>query len=741
MPEKKEVFTPQELLTKAEQEEMKATYLAWSDAEYKKKAEPILRNRCAYFEIKGNSTFNSLEKSINTNGSMVSVPNKNFLLTPEEVSFIFDNVNPAKVWKYLSTFEVEIKRDREGEISTITPKITYNRLSYTVMVLTAIYHLTESPENISYQSREVNKTNGKVIVEEHYFDRRSRILIDKGAEVYLIPIKDGIIRDARTYFKDNLEKYKWKTFKTDILDEVVSRFKLNSKQENELSKTIESFKLNSDFPFLISPYKVALLLRAYDLNSGMPKIHLNEALDRLTYGTSEPSEEDKQKYDDLSEPYRRKALSALFKSTVVLQLGDIVHELISDKNTYNLYDKIQKQLPNFIVYQVAKGKDVTLKQLKTKKGAVKNPMEATIFLQGKQGAGKSTFVKNLALGHNYEIEKLDSNEQQTVFKRSQAVTLELGEGTAFKKSDVESLKREQTSTGADINLKYENGLTHFDYSAVMISTINQLDVLKDGTGERRNWPLVVDEKQVRSLSQDDFCTLGATLLIDMLSGNLNHDLSVIETEEDLRYKKAIFGQTDPVLDNLIEWFVDALATNAFQWRISGSDLVLPNRKTLQALINTDEETSKKRLYADKLTGLICGVEGANPNFRDRVHGGKKIKVSIKGLSMALFDDEDKLEKLLAEGKTALNPKQKEAIAVRTLYKQYPEDLENEVIYNELASLFNLSFARVRYYVEATEYSKIETLKKVKSMLSNDSESTQNEQEEDSILIDDDDLPF
>jgi putative DNA primase/helicase len=135
------------------------------------------------------------------------------------------------------------------------------------------------------------------------------------------------------------------------------------------------------------------------------------------------------------------------------------------------------------------------------------------IIGGKQGIGKSTFVKVL-YGSDWFGEiacKLD-DKQDIAEEIAGKWGCELPELSAFHKSDHNAAKMFLRRTRDDVRMSYDRRVSEFARQAVFWGTTNDLKVLKDPTGNRSYW-MVICEKEtfidVHSLAQEREALWGA----------------------------------------------------------------------------------------------------------------------------------------------------------------------------------------------------------------------------------------
>ena len=112
----------------------------------------------------------------------------------------------------------------------------------------------------------------------------------------------------------------------------------------------------------------------------------------------------------------------------------------------------------------------------------------TMILQGSQGIGKSTFLKQLAMDDSWFNDSLDSLDSD---KAVQSITgswiIELAELKSLARTagGVESVKRFLTATQDKYRIPYERRADTFYRQCVFAGTTNKDDFLQDETGNRR----------------------------------------------------------------------------------------------------------------------------------------------------------------------------------------------------------------------------------------------------------------
>lgn len=119
----------------------------------------------------------------------------------------------------------------------------------------------------------------------------------------------------------------------------------------------------------------------------------------------------------------------------------------------------------------------------------------TIVFTGNQGAGKTRLFKDLTSGvSDYFLEgaTLNPESKDSVLTVCSHWIVELGELDAtFKKSEIAQLKAFLTRNMDTLRRPYARKDSNFPRRTVFAGTVNDLEFLRDSTGNRRFWPIEV----------------------------------------------------------------------------------------------------------------------------------------------------------------------------------------------------------------------------------------------------------
>ena len=122
-------------------------------------------------------------------------------------------------------------------------------------------------------------------------------------------------------------------------------------------------------------------------------------------------------------------------------------------------------------------------------------VDDVVILQGRQGCGKSTLVRWLALEDDWAAEVQNIKNEKDVGEALQGKWIvELGELSAFASNGTgaEEIKQFVSKQRDRYRVPYEKAAQDFPRQCVFIGTTNDFQPLRDRTGNRRFYPLRVD---------------------------------------------------------------------------------------------------------------------------------------------------------------------------------------------------------------------------------------------------------
>lgn len=138
---------------------------------------------------------------------------------------------------------------------------------------------------------------------------------------------------------------------------------------------------------------------------------------------------------------------------------------------------------------------VTRKALTAAVARIFNPgvkFDYMLTIIGPQGAGKSLLLDKL--GGDWFSDSLTTVQGKEAYEQLQGVwIIEMGELSATRKADNEAIKHFLTKREDIFRVAYGRQVSAFPRQCIFIGTTNDHDFLKDRTGNRRFWPVVVGE--------------------------------------------------------------------------------------------------------------------------------------------------------------------------------------------------------------------------------------------------------
>lgn len=192
----------------------------------------------------------------------------------------------------------------------------------------------------------------------------------------------------------------------------------------------------------------------------------------------------------------------------IIEKKNKYHPIIDYLN-YNTWDKISRVDTLMIDYLGAEDceytRSITRKMLVAAVSRIFNPgikFDYMLVLVGRQGIGKS-YIINL-LGREWYSDSLNTVYGKEAYEQLQnAWILEMAELSATKKADAEAIKHFISKTEDSYRQAYGRRVDTFKRQCVFFGTTNENEFLKDRTGNRRYWPLMVGvNKPLKNLFKD-----------------------------------------------------------------------------------------------------------------------------------------------------------------------------------------------------------------------------------------------
>lgn len=179
--------------------------------------------------------------------------------------------------------------------------------------------------------------------------------------------------------------------------------------------------------------------------------------------------------------------------------------------------------------------------------------DTMLILEGDQGLGKSTLVKNLA-GEWYSSITITDNDKDTVDTMRGGWIIEVEEMACFRREDLEHIKAFISRSVDNVRLAYRRNSEDFPRQSILIGTINpsgDKDYLRDQTGNRRFWPVLctkpIDHRWIKDNRDQLFAEAveryrnGEKLWIDDPEVE-----KIVKAEQEIRQSKDVW--TKPIFD-------------------------------------------------------------------------------------------------------------------------------------------------------------------------------------------------
>ncbi|KEI05959.1 hypothetical protein Z954_08710 [Clostridium botulinum C/D str. BKT2873] len=203
-----------------------------------------------------------------------------------------------------------------------------------------------------------------------------------------------------------------------------------------------------------------------------------------------------------------------------------------------------------------------------------------LVLVGRQGIGKSHIIS--LLGQNWYSDSLNTVQGKEAYEQLQdAWLIEMAELSATKKAEAEAVKHFISKREDIYRVAYGKRVTKFPRQCVFFGTTNDNDFLRDKTGNRRYWPVVVGVNEPnknlwKDMSQDEIDQVWAEALKLWKDGEtlfLTQDLEkeAVKVQEQHTEGSSKEGLIREYLDRLLPENWGDLDIGARRMFIHGSD--------------------------------------------------------------------------------------------------------------------------------------------------------------------------
>lgn len=231
-----------------------------------------------------------------------------------------------------------------------------------------------------------------------------------------------------------------------------------------------------------------------------------------------------------------------------------------------------------------------------------------LILEGAQGVGKSTTARILA-DPWFSDSDLNIGDKDAIVSMQGIWVYELGELSAMSRADTNHLKHFLSRSIDKIRPPFGKRLVSFPRQCVFIGTTNNDEYLKDKTGNRRYWPVKVNQVDMARLEEDRDQLLAEAVEEYMLGVDTwvknRADLKLIEAEQGLRV------ESDDITSELAEFMNDSEALNlGDEFRLNDLLKVFPGAVGIKndRLLQLRMGNALRELGYEKKNKMISGVQ-------------------------------------------------------------------------------------------------------------------------------------
>lgn len=124
--------------------------------------------------------------------------------------------------------------------------------------------------------------------------------------------------------------------------------------------------------------------------------------------------------------------------------------------------------------------------------------DTILTLVGEQGLKKSSLIAKLGkqwFSDSFSFNQLTKNETKAVEQVQGVWLVEIAEMAGMAKAEIETVKHFVSKTEDRFRVAYGHRTENFPRQCVFFATTNKFDFLRDPTGNRRYWPVLVNETE------------------------------------------------------------------------------------------------------------------------------------------------------------------------------------------------------------------------------------------------------
>lgn len=190
--------------------------------------------------------------------------------------------------------------------------------------------------------------------------------------------------------------------------------------------------------------------------------------------------------------------------------------------------------------------------------------EGVLILQGEQGLGKTTWIRNITPTNLYDYLKtgldIDPSDKDKIYQAIKYWLVELGELDATMKSEQAKLKQFFTERVDEFRRPYARNTSRYPRKTSFFGTVNKREFLKDETGDRRYWVIPCVDIVNEVIEKIDINQLWGEVMHLWRDENKEHyltrdDLNKLNnSNKDFRAK----GKTQISIETAFDWGAPAV---------------------------------------------------------------------------------------------------------------------------------------------------------------------------------------
>jgi len=166
-----------------------------------------------------------------------------------------------------------------------------------------------------------------------------------------------------------------------------------------------------------------------------------------------------------------------------------------------------------------------------------------VLVDPEQGSFKSTFIR--ILGKQWFSDTFTTLEGNAAFEQLMgAWIIEIAEMSAFKKSDIDKAKQFISKQVDQFRPAYGKTIEIYKRQCVFFGNTNNMDFLRDPSGNRRFWPVDVVRSRIKKSVIDDLEPMVDDIWAEAVALYLQGEALYLQGEEDVQAKQAQFSHTE-----------------------------------------------------------------------------------------------------------------------------------------------------------------------------------------------------